>query len=98
MKLNTTQIQAQLSNLTGWTLEADARAMVKTWTLPSFDAAVALFNHIAQLAKAQDHHPEVLSSYTHLQVRLWTHDVAGLTDKDFKLAHSVDALFAEINP
>jgi 4a-hydroxytetrahydrobiopterin dehydratase len=48
------------------------------------------FNQIAQLAQAQDHHPEVLSSYTQLQVRLWTHDVGGLTDKDFKLAHSID--------
>jgi 4a-hydroxytetrahydrobiopterin dehydratase len=98
MKLNATQIQTHLSGLTGWKLEADAHAIVKTWTLPSFEAAVALFNQIAQLAKAQDHHPEVLSSCTHLQVRLWTHDVAGLTDKDFKLAHSVDTLFAQTHP
>ena len=98
MKLNATQIQTHLSGLTGWKLEADAHTIVKTWTLPSFEAAVALFNQIAQLAKDQDHHPEVLSSYTHLQVRLWTHDVAGLTDKDFKLAHSVDTLFAQTHP
>jgi len=93
MKLNATQIHAHMHQLTGWTLEADERALVKTWTLPSFDAAVVLFNQIAQLANAQDHHPEVLSSYTRLQVRLWTHDAAGLTDKDFQLAHSMDALF-----
>jgi 4a-hydroxytetrahydrobiopterin dehydratase len=93
MKLNATQIQARMHQLTGWTLEAGEAALTKTWTLPSFDAAVVLFNQIAQLAKAQDHHPEVLSSYTRLQVRLWTHDAAGLTDKDFQLAHSMDALF-----
>jgi 4a-hydroxytetrahydrobiopterin dehydratase len=98
MKLNAIQIQTHMTSLTGWTLEANARAIAKTWTLPSFDAAVKLFNQIAQLAKHQDHHPEVLSSYTHLQVRLWTHDVAGLTNKDFKLAHSVDALFTETHP
>jgi 4a-hydroxytetrahydrobiopterin dehydratase len=64
--------------------------LFKSWKLPSFDAAVTLFNQIAQLAQAQDHHPEVVSSYTQLQVRLWTHDVGGLTDKDFKLARSID--------
>lgn len=76
----------------GWTLEADARAMTKTWVMPNFDAAVALFNQIAQLAKSQDHHPEVWSSYKELRVRLWTHDTAGLTEKDFTLAQAIDQL------
>ncbi|WP_310626991.1 4a-hydroxytetrahydrobiopterin dehydratase [Limnohabitans sp.] len=93
MKLNAPQIHAHMHQLTGWTLEVDERALVKVWILPSFEAAVVLFNQIAHLAQAQYHHPEVLSSYTRLQVRLWTHDVAGLTDKDFKLAHSIDTLF-----
>jgi 4a-hydroxytetrahydrobiopterin dehydratase len=94
MKLNATQIQTHLSSLTGWTLEADAHAITKTWALPSFDAAVTLFNQIAQLANDQDHHPEVWSSYTQLRVRLWTHDAAGLTDKDFTLAKTIDQLSA----
>ena len=92
MKLNDSQIQVHMGKLSGWTLEADAHVIAKTWTLPSFDAAVMRFNQIAQLAKDQNHHPEVLSSYTRLQVRLWTHDATGLTDKDFKLALSLDAL------
>ena len=92
MKLNATQIQTHLSSLTGWTLEADAHAITNTWALPSFDAAVTLFNQIAQLANDQDHHPEVWSSYTQLRVRLWTHDAAGLTDKDFTLAQAIDQL------
>ena len=92
MKLNATQIQTHISGLNGWTLEADANAIAKTWALPNFDAAVALFNQIAQLAKDQDHHPELWSSYTQLRVRLWTHDASGLTDKDFALAQAIDQL------
>lgn len=92
MKLNQAQIQTNMRQLTGWTLEANAHAISKTWALSSFDEAVALFNHIALLAKNQDHHPEVCSSYTQLRVRLWTHDVAGLTDKDFVLAKAIDQL------
>jgi 4a-hydroxytetrahydrobiopterin dehydratase len=98
-QLNLTDAQHALTSLTGWSLDTDAQHkpayLHKSWKLPSFDAAVARFNQIAQLAKDQDHHPEVLSSYTHLQVRVWTHDVAGLTDKDFKLAHSIDVLFSQ---
>jgi 4a-hydroxytetrahydrobiopterin dehydratase len=91
-KLQPTDVQLALASLSGWTLDTQnpTPCLSKSWTLPSFEAAVARFNQIAQLAQAQDHHPEVLSSYTHLHVRIWTHDVGGLTDKDFKLARSID--------
>lgn len=92
MTLNDAQIQASMHSLKGWTLEANTHAMTKTWNLSSFDEAVTLFNQIVQLSKDLDHHPEVWSSYTQLRVRLWTHDAAGLTDKDFKLAQAIDQL------
>jgi 4a-hydroxytetrahydrobiopterin dehydratase len=91
-KLQPTDVELAMNSLSGWKLDTQHHTpcLLKSWKLPSFDAAVAQFNHIAQLAQAQDHHPEVLSSYTRLQVRIWTHDVGGLTDKDFKLARSID--------
>ena len=93
-----TALEHAMSALTGWTLDTHAQhhtpCLSKSWTLPSFEAAVARFNQIAQLAQVQDHHPEVLSSYTQLQVRIWTHDVAGLTRKDFALARAIDQLSA----
>jgi 4a-hydroxytetrahydrobiopterin dehydratase len=95
-KLPPTEIEQAMTTLTGWTLGTHAQhhtpCLSKSWTLPSFEAAVERFNQIAQLAQTQDHHPEVLSSYTQLQVRIWTHDVGGLTDRDFKLARSIDDL------
>ncbi len=39
MKLNDTQIQANLQQLKGWTLEADGCAIAKAWTFPNFEAA-----------------------------------------------------------
>ena len=97
-KLQPAQVQLAMTTLTGWALDTHAQhhtsCLSKSWTLPSFEAAVARFNQIAQLAQVQDHHPEVLSSYTQLQVRIWTHDVAGLTNKDFALARAIDQLSA----
>ncbi len=95
-KLQSSEIASAMTALTGWTLDTHEQhhtpCLSKSWTLPSFQAAVERFNQIAQLAQTQDHHPEVLSSYTHLQVRIWTHDVAGLTHKDFALANAIDQL------
>jgi 4a-hydroxytetrahydrobiopterin dehydratase len=95
-KLQPKDIALAMTTITGWTLGTHAQhhtpCLSKGWTLPSFEAAVERFNQIAQLAQAQDHHPEVLSSYTQLQVRIWTHDVAGLTHKDFALASAIDQL------
>lgn len=95
-KLQPKDIELAMTALTGWTLGTHAQhhtpCLSKSWTLPSFEAAVERFNHISQLAQTQDHHPEVLSSYKHLQVHIWTHDVAGLTHKDFALASAIDQL------
>jgi 4a-hydroxytetrahydrobiopterin dehydratase len=95
-KLKPTEVELAMTALTGWALDTYTHhhtpCLFKSWTLPSFEAAVERFNQIAQLAQAQDHHPEVLSSYTHLQVRIWTHDVAGLSHKDFTLAKAIDQL------
>ena len=95
-KLEPTDVHLAMAALSGWTLDIHPQhhtaCLSQNWTLPNFEAAVARFNQIAQLAKAQDHHPEVLLSYTHLQVRIWTHDVAGLSHKDFILAQAIDQL------
>lgn len=95
-KLDPTDVQLAMTSVSGWALDTHAQhqslCLSKSWTLPSFEAAVARFNQIAQLAQTQDHHPEVLSSDTHLEVRIWTHDVASLTDKDFTLAKAIDQL------
>ena len=94
--IESTDVQQAMTALSQWTLETHPQhhtlCLFKSWTLPSFEAAVARFNQIAQLAQTQDHHPEVLSSYTQLQVRIWTHDAAGLTHKDFTLAQAIDQL------
>lgn len=91
-----TEVDFDMASLTDWSLgkhdQHQTLCITKSWSLPTFDAAIELFNEIAQLAQKQDHHPEILSSHTHLMVRIWTHDVAGLTQKDFALATAIDQL------
>jgi 4a-hydroxytetrahydrobiopterin dehydratase len=38
------------------------------------------------------HHPEWTNVYKSLHIRLSTHDANGVTDKDFKLAKSIESI------
>jgi 4a-hydroxytetrahydrobiopterin dehydratase len=49
---------------------------------------------VADIAEHQNHHPEFLSVYRKMRVRLSTHDASGLTQKDFDLAAAIDSLIA----
>jgi 4a-hydroxytetrahydrobiopterin dehydratase len=92
MSLSHEQIEHRLQRLQGWSLDATIPCIQKAWTFDRFESAVAFFNRVAELAAAQDHHPEVWSSHVRLRIRLWTHDTGGLTDKDFELAEAIDLL------
>lgn len=89
-------VHKDMTSHSGWTLDMHPThhtpCLLKNWKFRSFEDAIARFNEIVQLAQTQDHHPEILSSYTLLQVRIWTHDAAGLTHKDFALAKAIDQL------
>ena len=55
----------------------------------SFAAGVALVDAIGSLADAADHHPDVDLRYRGVTVRLWTHDVDGLSERDVGLARQI---------
>jgi 4a-hydroxytetrahydrobiopterin dehydratase len=49
---------------------------------------------VALLAEQQDHHPEWFNVYNRVEIALVTHDADGITDRDLKLAASVNALLS----
>lgn len=90
--LDSTQIHQRLHQLDNWVLDAEKGSIQKNWEFDSFQTAVKFFVHVSELAEDLDHHPEFLSNYIKMQIRLTTHDVNGLTNKDFELALQIDAL------
>ena len=44
--------------------------------------------------EAQNHHPEWFNVYNKLSIRLSTHDAEGVTEKDFKLAQTIEGIIA----
>ena len=47
---------------------------------------------IAFEAEAQQHHPEWTNVYNTLSITLSTHDAGGVTEKDFKMAKTIEDL------
>lgn len=56
----------------------------------SFRDAFAMMTRIAFEAEAQDHHPDWSNVYNNVSIRLFTHDAGGVTEKDIKLATSIE--------
>jgi len=93
-KLNAIEINQALKTISGWTLESNEAFMHKQWQFDSFKTAMSFIAKVAEIAELQNHHPEFLSVYRKMRVRLSTHDVSGLTEKDFELASEIDRLVA----
>ena len=61
-------------------------AFERTFELPSFAQAIAFVNRVAELAEAEDHHPDIGVSYRKVTLRWTTHSEGGITARDEHLA------------
>jgi 4a-hydroxytetrahydrobiopterin dehydratase len=89
-QLSDQEIQQRLA---GSEWRRDGQAIVREWILADFDAAIAFVDRVAELARAADHHPDILvHGWNKVRLQLSTHSAGGLTTADFALAEQIDAL------
>jgi 4a-hydroxytetrahydrobiopterin dehydratase len=69
-------------------------ALEREFELPSFPAAIEFVDRLAELAEAEDHHPDIDIRYRRVTVRWTTHSAGGITDKDREMADRTSALAA----
>lgn len=62
----------------------------------SFDKGVALVDAIGRLADDANHHPDVDLRYPDVTVRLSTHEVGGLSERDVALARKISQAAREL--
>lgn len=84
------QIESALAQLEGWETEDDF--IVKEYEFEDFQSALQFVNKIGGLAEEADHHPDINFGWGYAVVALMTHDVEGLTQRDFDLAAKIDSL------
>lgn len=92
MKLTSDQLQAALSDLSGW--QGDDTGISRTFTFQSYAEGVAFAMKVALLAEKINHHPDALTiGWKKVKVVYVTHDAGGVTDLDLQAARKVDVLF-----
>ena len=89
-KLTATQPETRLRNVDGWTKVKDREAIFKHFEFRDFISAFSWMTRVAMAAEKMDHHPEWLNVYNKVEVTLATHDVEGLSQRDFELARLMD--------
>lgn len=77
----------------GWKLDADGKALARTFEFPNYFRTMSFVNAVAWVANSEDHHPDLEVGYGRCVVRWWTHAAGGLTENDFICAAKVDRLF-----
>jgi 4a-hydroxytetrahydrobiopterin dehydratase len=60
-----------------------------------FEKGLALVNAIGAAAEEMNHHPDLDLRWGHLNIKLSSHDVGGVTDRDIRLARRISELAAE---
>jgi len=88
--MSTDEIAQALEGFTGWAY--DGEALIKTFTFGDFAAAIEFMATARPSIDELNHHPEWTNVYNRVDVRLNSHDVGGITDRDFKLAKVLDDL------
>ena len=72
----------------------DSRASRKRFEFVDFLGAMAFVDKMAAVAEEEAHHPDFCVHYSRVDVTLWTHAVAGLSENDFILAAKMDGILA----
>jgi len=88
-KLDDIEIAGRLHALDGWRL--DGAAIRRDFEFPDFARAFAFMSSVAQVAEEMDHHPDWSNVYNRVTIRLNSHDVSGISERDFTLAERIDS-------
>ena len=89
------QIQTALTSINE-TLDSDNYwsiidgKLCKTFKFKSFIRAFGWMSQMAIWAEKLNHHPEWFNVYNKVEVQLTTHDAAGISELDFKLAQKME--------
>ena len=90
--MNEEQIASKLGSLPEWSRDEASGGIVRNMELPTFSDAIGFVNRLAVVADEHDHHPDIDIRYRRLKIVLVSHDVGGLSARDFRMAAIINDL------
>jgi 4a-hydroxytetrahydrobiopterin dehydratase len=88
--LSAEMVRESLVSLPEWKLEG--KEIVRHYEFPDFVAAMIFVNQVAEKAEAAGHHPDIDIRYNKVRLALVSHDQGGLTQRDMKMARTLNSL------
>ena len=93
--MNKEQIQTQLARLhDNWKLSDDDKSLARRFEFKGFAKSVYLSNLCVWLADQQNHPPDIAFGWGYCEVHITSHDIGGLSERDFNWAAKLDELTA----
>jgi 4a-hydroxytetrahydrobiopterin dehydratase len=90
--LSREQVQDYLSQLQDWQAVIEGKSIQRQFRFKNYEQTLAFVNAVADIARMEDHHPDISFGYNRCEVRYSTHSVDGLSENDFICAARIDTL------
>jgi len=68
----------------------DNHHLEKSFEFVNFAEALEFVNKVGEICETQDHHAEFTLSWGKVTIKTWSHDVGGITQRDYELTKSID--------
>ena len=88
IKIEDNQIEERLTSLRQWKYENEC--LSKVFRTKDWRSTLMLTSMISYLCEIAWHHPKLELEYNTVTVFLWTHDVKGVSGRDFEMARKID--------
>ena len=82
------KIKAYTSAVPTWEVLDNLR-IKKEFKFKDFKEAMVFVNKVAEIAEAEQHHPDISIFYNKVSIELSTHAIGGLSENDFILAAKI---------
>ena len=90
MPLSPAEVVKYLQQLkTTWTV-SDSKKLSREFTFKSFEETMLFVKKVAEIARSEDHHPDIRISYSKATIELTTHAIGGLSENDFIVASKIE--------
>ena len=89
-RLDEKEIKSHLKDTHEWLLEEST--IKREFNFGDFKKALEFVNKVGKIAEDDNHHPDVYIFYNKVILKLSTHSIDGLSEKDFMLARKINKL------
>lgn len=75
-----------------WEVIEDGKKIKRKFKFKDFKESMDFVNKVADIAGAEQHHPDIKIFYSLVELTLWTHATMGLSENDFIMAAKIDRI------